>query len=196
MSPDRYTISDDGCWIWNGYADRNGYGRIHNGKTRTVEWAHRYSWTEANGPIPDRHHIDHMCQTPLCVNPGHLQVVTPAEHARITFERAGKNDLHRAAASLRRNGYTYAEIADALSFSGAQGAFGAVRAAIDKGLIDGDECPPVPRLSDEEREEIRALYAAGFPQTAIGRCYGVDSSHISRVCSGMTSGHSPRSEAS
>lgn len=188
---DSYTVDENGCWIWTAYADKNGYARFYNRSRRRIEWAHRYSIERHLGePIPPRHEVDHLCQVTLCVNPEHLQILTKAEHVRVTMQRLGKDDLHLAAARLRRSGFTYGEIAEALNYSGDAGsAFKAVRTAIDKGLVDASEIPPTPRLSADERAEVRALYAFGIPQTVIGRFYGVDSSHISRVCNGLTSGH-------
>jgi hypothetical protein len=186
---DSYSVDDAGCWIWRGYADKNGYGRFYNRGRRKIEWAHRYSIEQHLGePIPPRHEVDHMCQVTLCVNPSHLQVLTKAEHARVTMQRLGKDDLHLAAARMRRGGYTYAEIGDALGYVD-RAAFRAVRTAVQKGLIDPAEIPPTPRLSADERDEIRVLYAMGIPQTVIGRFYEVDSSQISRICNGFTSGH-------
>lgn len=182
-----YRVSDTGCWIWAGYADPNGYGRVYDRGARRVVWAHRYSFELANGAIAAGHEIDHECQTTLCVNPSHLAMVTRAEHVRRTMTRLGKDDLHSAAARLRAYGLTYAEVADALGYSGRESAHGAVRAAIDKGLIDAAEVPPARRLTAEERQDIRAMYALGIPQTVIGEFYRTDSSQISRICAGKTS---------
>lgn len=177
-----------GCWLWDGYIDRNGYARIYDRANRRIEWAHRYSYVAHVGPIPEGHEIDHMCEVTRCVNPDHLQALTKSEHARITMQRAGKDDAQRAAASLRRRGLTYREIADALDYADRGSAYSAVRAAVDKGLVDGADVPMVQRLSSDEREEIRVLYALGVPQTVIGRFYGVVPSQVSRICSHITSG--------
>ena len=64
----------DGCWRWVGKVDPNGYGRAGKG------WAHRVVYEAVVGPIPDGLQIDHLCCRPLCVNPGHLEPVTPLEN--------------------------------------------------------------------------------------------------------------------
>jgi hypothetical protein len=55
----------------------NGYARL-----RDDTYAHRAAWEEVNGPIPEGHHIHHLCNNPGCVNVEHLECVTPIEHAR------------------------------------------------------------------------------------------------------------------
>jgi hypothetical protein len=44
--------------------------------------AHRVYWERANGPVPDGLEIDHLCYTPACVNPAHMETVTHGENLR------------------------------------------------------------------------------------------------------------------
>lgn len=179
-----------GCWVWQGYADRNGYGRIYDptrGEGRKTDWAHRAFHEKFTGAIPHRHEVDHTCQNTICVRPSHLEAVTKAEHVRRTFARLGKDDRHRLAAELRASGSNYQEIAEALSLSGRSSAAQAVEAAIRKGLVDPETVPTRSRLSESERDDIRDLYAIGIPQTEIADWYGTDSSHISRICNRLDS---------
>lgn len=67
-----------GCWIWQRTLI-HGYGQVRRGKTHL---AHRYIYEQLVGPIPDGMHLDHLCRTPACVNPAHLEPVTPVENAR------------------------------------------------------------------------------------------------------------------
>lgn len=193
-----YTVTDEGCWEWQGHIDRNGYGKAYDPTAesgRRIDWAHRVSFRFHRGAIPDGHELDHECQNPRCINPSHLAPVTKKEHVRRTMKRLGKDDLHLAAARLRTGGMTYAEIAEALKFSGREGAHGAVNAAIAKGLVAASDIPRRKPLTRDDREDIRALYAVGVPQTEIGAWYGVDSSQISRICAGLTSGWGKRETA-
>lgn len=182
----------ESCWLWTGWRSPVGYGRVYDKEARRSEWAHRYSFRLHGGEFLPKHEIDHICVTPECVNPAHLQQLTKAQHARVTMQRLGKDEIHLAAARLRRIGLTYKEIGEALSGGSAGSGFSAVSRAIEKGLIDPDEVPKVARLSDQERDEIRALYALGVNQPVIATIFGVDNSQVSRVCSGLTSGHSLR----
>lgn len=73
---------NSGCWLWLG-ALVNGYGVI--GKERRGDGharAHRLSYEWAKGPIPPGLVIDHLCRTPCCVNPDHLEAVTDQENLR------------------------------------------------------------------------------------------------------------------
>ena len=69
---------NSGCWLWTGASDPLGYGRI-NVKAR-LQLAHRVSYILFRGPIPDGLQLDHLCRIPCCVNPDHLEPVTPREN--------------------------------------------------------------------------------------------------------------------
>ena len=79
-----------GCWLWTGAAP-SGYGTFYAGGGVSV-YAHRYAYTAMVGPIPDGLHLDHTCQTPRCVNPLHLDPVTP----RVNAQRAGRSRVYKA----------------------------------------------------------------------------------------------------
>lgn len=74
-------VQPDGCWTLRLKIDpTNGYSRIRiNGKGR---WAHRVSYEAFVGPIPEGLHIDHLCRNRSCVNPAHLEPVTPLVNTR------------------------------------------------------------------------------------------------------------------
>lgn len=185
-----YVVSQTGCWEWQGHIDRNGYGKGYDRDRplgMRVDWAHRISWRQLRGSIPAGMELDHMCENTVCINPDHLQIVTRAEHADITMRRPGKDDLQTEAVQLRALNLTYAEIADALQLAGKESAYYAVQAAVTKGLVNADNIPPVQRLTDADRADIRALYKLGVPQTEISTWYEMDSSQISRICSGLRS---------
>lgn len=72
-------IDDKGCWLWQLFIDKDGYGVIHirdGGSQR----AHRRSYEAFGGEIPDDFHIDHLCRNRACVNPDHLEPVTCKEN--------------------------------------------------------------------------------------------------------------------
>ncbi|MDR3083333.1 MAG: HNH endonuclease [Streptomyces sp.] len=63
------------CWVWNGRPSTRGYGYFwFEGKKRL---AHRFSYENLVGPIPEGLVIDHLCRNTMCVNAhGHLEPVT------------------------------------------------------------------------------------------------------------------------
>jgi len=74
----------NGCWLWNGYQNLGaskgplGYGYFRIGKKFYRAARLAYEWLR--GPIPEGLHLDHLCRNPPCVNPEHLEPVTPQEN--------------------------------------------------------------------------------------------------------------------
>jgi len=63
------------CWLWTGpRQETDGYGRFTYAGERG--YAHRLAYELFIGPIPESLVIDHLCRTPLCCNPEHLEPVT------------------------------------------------------------------------------------------------------------------------
>lgn len=73
-----YYIRPNGCWEWNGYLDKDGYGRV-NLQGETYQ-AHRWMYEQNHGPISVVMHCHHTCLKKHCVNPAHLEILTPKEH--------------------------------------------------------------------------------------------------------------------
>lgn len=90
------------CWEWTAgrRKDYGGFQRL--GKSL---YAHRYSYEIAYGEIPEGHFIDHMCHNTICVNPAHLQAVTPALSGQ---NRQGATRLsisgHRGVSLVKKTG--------------------------------------------------------------------------------------------
>lgn len=64
----------DSCWLWRGYINPKGYGRLSS--VGRCDYAHRLAYELLVGPIPEGLQLDHLCRNRACVNPEHLEPVT------------------------------------------------------------------------------------------------------------------------
>jgi len=69
-----------GCWLWQRARSDDGYGWASL-NDRTYQ-AHRLIYRLVVGEIPDGLVLDHLCRVRHCVNPEHLEPVTPGENIR------------------------------------------------------------------------------------------------------------------
>ena len=67
-----------GCWLWIGHSVNGNYGSIKWHGKRILAHIFAYEWFK--GPVPCGKELDHLCRTPFCVNPEHLEPVTHAEN--------------------------------------------------------------------------------------------------------------------
>lgn len=87
----------NGCWLWIGPREGNGYPRIYQGP-RQEQYAHRAAYKYFIGPIVNE--LDHICRNRSCVNPTHLEDVTRMENVR-----RGGNAIKTAC----KNGHPFVE---------------------------------------------------------------------------------------
>lgn len=73
----RVEVAENGCWNWTGYINANGYpGRIwFRGGREIVTHVALYAFRGIE--VETGMHADHLCRNKGCVNPDHLEVVTP-----------------------------------------------------------------------------------------------------------------------
>lgn len=85
--------SSSGCWLWTAQTDHEGYGLFKWQGIKRV--AHRVAFEVACFEPPRGMQLDHLCHTNeiacqggptcphrRCVNPAHLELVTPLENTR------------------------------------------------------------------------------------------------------------------
>lgn len=70
----------DDCWLWQGPPNGSGYGTFRIAG-RTIG-AHVMAVIFDGREVPEGMEVDHLCFTPLCVRPDHLEVVTHDENQR------------------------------------------------------------------------------------------------------------------
>lgn len=84
-TPDEPVVDERGCWVWQGASVPKGRtkGRpVVVSRDGCKDSPYRYFYRRHVGPIPEGHHLHHTCENPMCVNPAHLEPLTPAEHAK------------------------------------------------------------------------------------------------------------------
>ena len=69
------------CLIWQGAVMDSGYGWAHDPRYGKQIGAHRSAYETWVGPIPRGMIVDHVCYEKLCIEPKHLQVVTPVQNS-------------------------------------------------------------------------------------------------------------------
>lgn len=81
-----YRVEDRGyvtpCWVYVRATTPKGYGTVSvrvDGKP-TTRPAHRLAYEAMFGPIPEGLQPDHLCRNRPCINPAHIEAVTPREN--------------------------------------------------------------------------------------------------------------------
>jgi len=87
-----------GCWLWQGWCDSYGYGRIMDWRDgrKVTRLTHVVAWEYIVGMVPPKRELDHLCRRPTCCNPAHLEPVTHRENMRRGMPGGkGKTHCHR-----------------------------------------------------------------------------------------------------
>ena len=75
---DKFKKHRSGCWLWFGARNADGYGQTKwKGKQCG---AHRVIKELVSGPLDGM--CDHLCRVRNCVNPEHIELVTPKENSQ------------------------------------------------------------------------------------------------------------------
>lgn len=180
----RYTIDrDTGCWNWIGNGSRGYHVARLNG---VMMAAHRASYIRSVGPVPEGMQLDHLCRNRACVNPKHLEPVTPKENTR----RSSLRKLSLEAIAEMRRRYAAGEMQKPLAreFGVSVGHLSEVVRGKYWDDAPGDISAPGfnrPRrgrrvLTDQQVADIASRKRSGEKTIALAREYGIDKSSITR----------------
>lgn len=97
-----WVVAENGCHLWRGHTNRNGYGYAYDSVAKKQRVVHRIRYEREVGPIPPGMFLDHFaCDNKLCCNPTHVRPVTSREN---NLRANGTAAVH-AARTHCRNGH-------------------------------------------------------------------------------------------
>lgn len=99
-------LPTDQCVIWPGGIRGQGYGMAYTqDKAHKPINAHNLVYKVAVGPIPEGLVLDHLCRVRKCVNPTHMEPVTPIENYNRGLKVALKTHCKHGHEFTRENTY-------------------------------------------------------------------------------------------
>ncbi len=89
------------CWIWTGWMNSEGYGRMWLNRHHNRR-AHKIAYEQEHGAVPEGLVLDHLCRNRRCVNPNHLEPVSP-------YENVSRSPLYNGNKTHCTNGHLFTE---------------------------------------------------------------------------------------
>ena len=88
----KWREDENGCHIWTGTKNGDGYGELRFGKH--IRKVHRLRYAHTYGPIPEWLLCCHKCNVKACINPEHIYLGTDQQNADDS-KRAGTHLIKR-----------------------------------------------------------------------------------------------------
>lgn len=128
------------CWEWTAATKHNGYG-VFTLRSGVKRLAHRFAFEEhIQGSIPEGLQIDHLCRNVVCVNPLHLEMVTPRENTL----RSESTSARHARQTHCVHGHLFDEANTYVSPNGRQRSCRACNRRIDAGRREQRKSSSLP----------------------------------------------------
>lgn len=89
LAPRGISVAPNGCWVWTGRTDENGYGRVGS----RAECVHRLAYQAVYGEFAPELFVCHECDNPPCVNPSHLFLGTATDNNRDRHTKGRSKNL-------------------------------------------------------------------------------------------------------
>jgi HNH endonuclease len=106
-------LEPDACWIWTGYCDSQGYGRLRF--DGAWEYAHRVAWRLVHGEVEPGIQLMAQCRQRACVRTDHHLPKTAAEAGRYKAEHdlVARGERTRPETRARGERHGSAKLSDA-----------------------------------------------------------------------------------
>lgn len=88
-----WTVTESGCWEWDGRRDKKGYGVLCLHAQRQV-FAHRTAFAVWVGELDPKLSVCHRCDNPPCINPEHLWQGTERDN-KVDMATKGRGNTAR-----------------------------------------------------------------------------------------------------
>jgi len=180
------------CRNWLGTCGSHGYGMVsRNGKNVRT---HRVAYELVFGEFNVAFDVLHKCDNPLCCNPEHLYLGTDVENQRDAAQRGGhKAKMGEQHPMARLNSSDIINIRNSFHKKGVfqhvlAKQYGVTKTQISRIVhnrvwksVGGQTSPPLKRLDQKVRIQIRLLRQQGITQSKMAKMFGVTQSAISRI---------------
>jgi hypothetical protein len=103
------------CWAWQLTKSKDGHGRLDTGDR--LRMAHIVYYERAHGSLAPGLHLHHRCEQPDCVNPDHLEPLTPAAHRHRHSKKLSWPIVRQIRARYAAGGTTYQRLGDEFGLS-------------------------------------------------------------------------------
>lgn len=164
------SVSDTGCWYFNGTRHSQGYG-MFGLAGKMVAATHFVLIHICNRARPAGLFACHSCDNPPCVNPKHLRWATHAENMQEMKEKGRRRikvPVYDPEAEERKRRYARVNTSRGDSHWTRQ-----MPEKVRRGELNGNA-----KYSDSEIARVRLLWQEGLPKARIARLTGISRSYV------------------